>query len=145
MKVKLVPECPSCGSNKTGYYIPMTSNYKREKTKKFLKGERVRQKEPFSLNSTNCFCQSCGQNWNGQIKKVDFDNDEFQDYLIERGFIEERNKIRSELEKYKKRKKDIKKAIKENKNWYKAFSIALLIATGIDIRHIYKDNKEKEE
>lgn len=41
-----VPVCPSCGSVKTGYYLPDDLDFQEIKLRKYQKGERVR---PFPL------------------------------------------------------------------------------------------------
>lgn len=66
MNITVVPRCPVCGSQKTGYYIIGYDNGAL-KEKYFHRGERIRFTPFPSVN--NCYCCDCGMKWKGTLKK----------------------------------------------------------------------------
>lgn len=93
MNITVVPRCPVCGSQKTGYYIIGYDNGAL-KEKYFHRGERIRFTPFPSVN--NCYCCDCGMKWKGTLKKKHLSKEEFSSYLQDHDFISDRDKILNE-------------------------------------------------
>ena len=62
-----VPQCPKCGSRKTGRYMKMPftgSGYTKEDSLKNGEWVRFAKEEPIK----NCFCITCGERWPGKVR-----------------------------------------------------------------------------
>ena len=135
MKIVVAPPCPVCGSKKTGYFI--TGNDPELKEKYFLRGERIRLRPV--PNGKNCFCINCGMEWRGSLSKKHFSKEEFENYLIEQGFKEQRDQY---IERRGSQKKELSDEEKEKRKEKRKtiFRIVLLAFTGIDIKRRKNDN-----
>lgn len=129
MKIVTTPECPVCGSFKTGYYVIGTDNWS-VKEQHFRRGERIRF-IPFP-STNNCYCCNCGMKWKGRLIKQHFSRLEFQTYLLEHDFISERDIVLKKREFKHKLSKEEKEILKKKK--LSAIQLILLIITGIDLR-----------
>lgn len=128
MNITVVPRCPVCGSQKTGYYIIGYDNGAL-KEKYFHRGERIRFTPFPSLN--NCYCCDCGMKWKGTLKKKHLSKEEFSSYLQDHDFISDRDKILNE----RKIKKDFSEELKYKKQKrIKIIQFLTLIFFGIDLK-----------
>lgn len=144
MRIKYVDYCPVCDSPKTGYFIGGVPNYKNI-IKKFQKGERIDYYSLTSNRNLNCFCKDCGHKWHSNLKKVDLTHEEFNEYLHERGFYEERDEAKKRAEEKKIKKPEIPKEEKARR--FKTKTTILAYTTGIDLRRFnpYKDDKDEKQ
>jgi len=95
MLVRVVDNCPKCGSNKTGYFIRTEVDYGL-KTEKFKRGERIRFL-PIDGNSyKNTFCCDCKNKWHSTVKLKIMGRKSFNQHLIDKGFIEQRDNYKLE-------------------------------------------------
>ncbi len=128
MNITVVPRCPVCGSQKTGYYIIGYDNGAL-KEKYFHRGERIRFTPFPSVN--NCYCCDCGMKWKGTLKKKHLSKEEFSSYLQDHDFISDRDKILNE----RKIKKDFSEKLKYKKQKrIKIIQFLTLIFFGIDLK-----------
>ncbi len=128
MNITVVPRCPVCGSQKTGYYIIGYDNGAL-KEKYFHRGERMRFTPFPSVN--NCYCCDCGMKWKGTLKKKHLSKEEFSSYLQDHDFISDRDKILNE----RKIKKDFSEELKYKKQKrIKIIQFLTLIFFGIDLK-----------
>ena len=128
MNITVVPKCPVCGSQKTGYYIIGYDNGAL-KEKYFHRGERIRFTPFPSVN--NCYCCDCGMKWKGTLKKKHLSKEEFSSYLQDHDFISDRDKILNE----RKIKKDFSEELKYKKQKrIKIIQFLTLIFFGIDLK-----------
>lgn len=128
MRITVVPKCPICGSQKTGYYIVGYDNGAL-KEKYFHRGERIRFTPFPSVN--NCYCCDCGMKWKGTLKKKHLSKEEFSSYLQDHDFISDRDKILNE----RKIKKDFSEELKYKKQKrIKIIQFLTLIFFGIDLK-----------
>lgn len=128
MRITVVPKCPICGSQKTGYYIVGYDNGAL-KEKHFHRGERIRFTPFPSVN--NCYCCDCGMKWKGTLKKKHLSKEEFSSYLQDHDFISDRDKILNE----RKIKKDFSEELKYKKQKrIKIIQFLTLIFFGIDLK-----------
>lgn len=128
MNITVVPKCPVCGSQKTGYYIIGYDNGAL-KEKYFHRGERIRFTPFPSVN--NCYCCDCGMKWKGTLKKKHLSKEEFSSYLQDHDFISDRDKILNE----RKIKKDFSEKLKYKKQKrIKIIQFLTLIFFGIDLK-----------
>ena len=128
MNITVVPRCPVCGSQKTGYYIIGYDNGAL-KEKYFHRGERIRF-TPFPYVN-NCYCCDCGMKWKGTLKKKHLSKEEFSSYLQDHDFISDRDKILNE----RKIKKDFSEKLKYKKQKrIKIIQFLTLIFFGIDLK-----------
>lgn len=138
MKTVITPPCPVCGSKKTGYFV--AGNDPELKEKYFLKGERIRLRPV--PNGKNCFCADCGMEWQGQLTKKRFSEEEFGTYLLAHGFKKQRDQYR-ERRKYKEELTEEQKERKKEKR-KNIFRFVLLMCTGIDIKRRKKKKEYKD-
>lgn len=128
MNITVVPRCPVCGSQKTGYYIIGYDNGAL-KEKYFHRGERIRFTPFPSVN--NCYCCDCGMKWKGTLKKKHLSKEEFSSYLQDHDFISDRDKILNE----RKIKKDFSEKLKYKKQKrIIIIQFLTLIFFGIDLK-----------
>lgn len=128
MNITVVPRCPVCGSQKTGYYIIGYDNGAL-KEKYFHRGERIRFTPFPSVN--NCYCCDCDMKWKGTLKKKHLSKEEFSSYLQDHDFISDRDKILNE----RKIKKDFSEKLKYKKQKrIKIIQFLTLIFFGIDLK-----------
>ena len=128
MNITVVPRCPVCGGQKTGYYIIGYDNGAL-KEKYFHRGERIRFTPFPSVN--NCYCCDCGMKWKGTLKKKHLSKEEFSSYLQDHDFISDRDKILNE----RKIKKDFSEKLKYKKQKrIKIIQFLTLIFFGIDLK-----------
>lgn len=128
MNITVVPRCPVCGSQKTGYYIIGYDNGAL-KEKYFHRGERIRFTPFPSVN--NCYCCDCGMKWKGTLKKKHLSKEEFSSYLQDHDFISDRDKILNERE----IKRDFSEELKYKKQKrIKIIQFLTLIFFGIDLK-----------
>ena len=85
-----VPRCPRCNNSRTGYYIKYSGKEKNKIiAEKLKKGEIV-----FPLNSTilpanNLYCEECGVEWAGNVKKIKITKEDLILILKEKNILEE--------------------------------------------------------
>lgn len=137
MRIVVAPSCPVCGSKKTGYFI--TDSDPELKEKYFLKGERIRLRSV--PNGKNCFCADCGMEWQGQLSKKHFSEEEFKAYLLEYSFKEQRNQYKKKREYREELTREQKEQKKEKRK--SIFQFILLMCTGIDVKR-RKKKKDSE-
>lgn len=137
MRVKIVGYCPFCGSPRTGYMI---GGFPKKETivNKFQKGERINFYSFRDNRRLNCFCSACEGRWHKELKKTYLDNEDFNNYLHEFEFYEERNEL--------KKAKDIPDkpdmTQEEKGKRFKRNTTILAYTTGIDLRKLNPYNKK---
>lgn len=71
MKSVITPNCPRCGSEKTGYYIFVHNRFDIAKiiAKGMERGELIRVSVGFrDADLPNLFCEDCGIEWRGSYE-----------------------------------------------------------------------------
>jgi hypothetical protein len=127
--VKILPECPYCGSVRTGLYIYEREHYPKRKQKAFVSGLRVRLASRYESHG-NLFCSDCGRSFSGKIKRKILSEKEFYGFLLKKGFLEDRNGLMQNEE----RRRNQKPQKKKEKSDHEGLRLAVTIFTGIDIR-----------
>ena len=130
MRVKIVGYCPVCDSPRTGYFIggiPKTETI----VNKFQKGERVKFYSLMDNKKNNCYCSACGNAWYQKLKKTYLPFDEFNLYLHEFEFYEERNELRK-IKEQRSKKRTL--TPEEKSERYNRNTTILAYTTGIDLR-----------
>lgn len=135
MRVIIVGPCPKCGNkNKTGHFIGGVMKNHNNVIKRFKNGERIKFYDLLDNRKLNCYCDNCGYKWYKPLKKQHITDQEFNNYLHEYGFYEERD--------YYKNKINHKEKTREEKaQSYNRKTTVLAYTTGIDLRKFnpYKD------
>ena len=113
-----VPDCPFCGSKKTGYYIYQSNSAKSipfETAKHLLKGEYVCFSQMTqTADSPDFYCQSCGTEWNGDVSISFVSKEDMENERKKRGITDDLiNKYINCKSDYKREKRRIKKQIKK--------------------------------
>ena len=146
MRLIIVDYCPRCDSPRTGHFINGVPN--REKViKKFKNGERIKFFSITSNRHLNCFCNACGHKWHQDLKKTYLSAEDFNDYLHEYEFYEERNEVKKLSDEImdNPQNKTLTTAEKEAK--YKRTATVLAYTLGIDLRKFnpYTKKRIREE
>ncbi len=94
MFIKIVDNCPKCGSGMTGYFLRGQVNNEL-RIKKFKRGERIRFLDEYENPFLNCFCVKCRHRWHSVLKLKWIKRSEFQEYLEEKGFFEQRESFKT--------------------------------------------------
>ena len=85
-KYHIVPACPICGSNMTGYYklsMQLKTDEHEEIIDSMKKGEFI--KIVTSAPDNNCFCLECDTQWYTPIKEVRLETKELEEYKKSKG------------------------------------------------------------
>lgn len=70
MKYYYVPDCPRCGSARTGYYINLSGKFDYYKTvaKYMQKAQLIKiRNNSLASDMPNLFCLECGIEWYGKV------------------------------------------------------------------------------
>lgn len=133
-----VPLCPRCNGNYTGRYIIGTKKEAPKLIQNHLnKRERVRVINVTMIPYNNCFCDGCGLEWHGIIKKLFISNEEWNsisDKQIDDEALEFKCAKYIVLDEIKQKKKERRK-----QNLIKAGKITLFFFTGYKIKDKKKD------
>lgn len=118
MHVKVVPNCPKCGSSRTGQYLNLGPSPEREIVYARRKGELIRDWN--GSRDRNLYCEDCGFEWAGIPEKLKLTKEDLIALKKNKG-IEAHEKLPS---KKKKRRKGIKVP-----GWVSFFGKALFTLT----------------
>jgi hypothetical protein len=111
----ITPDCPRCGSKKTGYYLFVNNSSDVPKiiSRKMGLGELVRFRNGFpDPNLPNLFCKDCDIEWRGNYK-IELLSDEDIEKLKEKKGID-----KSEIEEFKNYKKTAKNNRKDRRRQF---------------------------
>ena len=149
MRLRYVGYCPRCDSPRTGYFLN-TIPSQRLRIKKFKNGERVKFFSITDDKYLNCFCSVCHHRWHQELPLLKLGDQDFNDYLHEFEFYDERNEIRERMKApVKPQKKEL--TLEEKSKRYKKVTTILAYTVGIDIRKWnpyakkLKENADEEE
>lgn len=139
-----LPDCPKCGSKRTGAYVYSPTNFSslglaREK-ENLKNGQLIRTTSvPLQDLGYNLFCDDCGVDWRGQYKIIYLSKEELKKKIEEKEI---------DLEAVKETYKIDKKLRKKNKKvtkFVKNYIIPDAITKPIDAISDKLSSKEKEE
>lgn len=93
-KYHFVPQCPRCGSWKTGRYIYVQNTrdcIEKMVAEHYEKGEITRIRMGFySSDVPNIFCENCGVEWRGKIDELPLTKDRIKEERIRREITTEK-------------------------------------------------------
>lgn len=101
MRIRVVPNCPKCGSSRTGQYLNLGPNPEREIAYSRRKGELIRGWN--GPRDRNLYCEDCGFEWLGVADKVKLTPEDLAALKKDKGIGEHEGKLPSNKKRKKKK------------------------------------------